>query len=1005
MSAKRFFISLFSMLLYGNLLISQVVINEGSNRNYLLLSDEDDEYPDWVELYNAGNEAVNLLNYSLTDKQSNPNKWVFPEIILQPGEYRTIFCSNKDRIPEPGFTSVVFDTAFIPETGWNTHFFNNTFYWDGVSGIIINTCSYNSVGYTSNSVFNQSVTPYLSTVYSIIDGSPDACAADYGSPVYLRPNVQLNGVTIGTGEVQNSNTSYPAPYGNWYWCARHQMLIQASELIEAGLQEGFISSIAFDVASTDPNTFYDYIDISMKPTNDNAVSSMFKPSAPSESLHTNFKISEDGETVYLYSPALVLLSSLFVDCHDLDNSCGSSPDATANIFLFEHGTPSETNNMSPTFTGYLNPPAFSKASGFYEEPFTVVITDPNGEGSAVHYTTDGSEPATDSPLYEGNPVYIYNSTVLKAKAFKNDKLPSSAVVATFFFGVDHTTPVLSVVTENSNLYGETGIFDNWWEDWERAAYVEYFDSTNQMIFSQRAGIQMDGGWGGSRYQPQHSFRVELDDGVLGESPVNYQLIPNRPERTVYSKFYLRNGSNQYLVLPYKDACQVASMSNGTNNYHAAWRPISVYINGAYFGLYELREKIDAEYFESIDGANPDDITILSQSAWYNGVLRAVEGSVEPFYLSWNAFNALNPADTNFWEQADAHFDLTWYNDYIIGESWMGNVDWPGNNIKIYRSDATNFRWRYCLIDQELAMLPNGWTDCEYDHISYLMGQDIANPYIAVWLKGIQNDRFRNHFINRFADLMNTSYRSERLVAIENNMYSQTFPEMSKEFGRWGDPNNIPQQMFNFGSNHITLRNQFIQRTAFVRNHIVSNFGLPNLVNVTLDVFPAEAGSVQISTINPETLPWQGVYFNGVPIVITAIPAQGYSFSHWAANGLIADTLNPVFQDTLNTENVSFIACFEDETTGSQKLTENNHEFSLHPNPAGDVIYLTGNKKSILNYQIIDMNGHILESDISSKTETESAIDISSLTPGVYLLRIIDKKKTTQLRFIKHQVKH
>jgi hypothetical protein len=1005
MSVKQFFVSLISMLFFGNLLISQVVINEGSNRNYMLLSDEDDEYPDWVELYNAGSEEVNLLNYSLTDKQSNPSKWVFPEIILQPGEFKTIFCSNKDRVPEPGFTNVVYDTAFIPGTGWNTHFFNNSFYWDGVSGIIINICSYNSVGYTSNSVFNQTITPYLSTVYSIVDGSPDACSATYGSPVYQRPVLQLNGVTVGTADVQNGNTSYPAPYGNWYWCARHQMLIQASELTEAGLQEGFISSIAFDVVATDPNTIYDYIEISMKSTNDNAVSSMFKTSAPSDSYHTNFKISEDGETVYLYSPSHVLLSSLFVDCHDLDNSFGLSPDGAANTVLFGHGTPTETNNMSPTFTGYLNPPAFSNASGFYEDPFTVNITDPNGAGSSVHYTMDGSDPTLDSPLFDGNPVYLHNSTVLKARAFKNDKLPSQAAVATFFFGVDHTTPILSVVTENSNLYGETGIFDNWWEDWERAAYIEYFDSTKQMIFSQRSGIQMDGGWGGSRFQPQHSFRVELDDGVLGESPINYQLIPNRPERTVYSKFYLRNGSNQYLVLPYKDACQVACMSSGTHNYHAAWRPISVYINGAYFGLYELREKIDAEYFESQDGANPDDITILSQSAWYGGVLRAVEGSVEPFYFSWNAFNGLNPADTNFWEQADEHFDLIWYNDYIIGESWMGNVDWPWNNIKIYRSDATDFRWRYCLIDQELAMLPNGWTDCNYDHIAYLMGQDVANPYITVWLKGIQNDRFRNHFINRFADLMNTNYRSERLTAIENNMYALTFPEMPNEFGRWGDPNNIPQQMFNFGSNHITLRNQFMQRTEQVRNHIVSNFGLPNQVDVSLDVFPAEAGSIQISTITPETLPWQGVYFNGVPIVISATPAQGYTFSHWAANGLITDTLNPVFQDTLQAENVSFIAYFEDETTGSLQLTDNKQEFSLYPNPAFDAIYLSGNKKSGLQYQIINMNGHILKTGILNKSETESVIDISLLRPSVYLLQITDRKKTTQLRFVKLQKQH
>ncbi|NOU46907.1 MAG: T9SS type A sorting domain-containing protein [Bacteroidales bacterium] len=1000
MLAKRIILMLVFLWVFdADTLTAQVLINEGSNRNYSVMPDEDGDYPDWIELYNAGTEAVNLLNYSLTDNTTNPAKWVFPEIVMQAGEYRTIYCSGKNRRPFPGFTHVVNDTAFTAVTGWNTHWFNNAYYWDGVSGILINTCSYNSAGYTSNSVFNQTVTPYLSSVYAFVDGSPDACMWAYGTPVYLRPNIQMNGITIGTGEVQNANTSYPAPYGNWYWCARNQMLIQASELLDAGFTEGFITSIAFDVASTDPNTVYDYIEISLKSVDDISVSSMFKPAEPGVSLHTNFKIADDGETISLYSSNQVLLSSLFVNCEDLDNSSGSSPDASSDIYLFQTGTPAATNNMSPTFTGYLIPPILSTAPGFFENPFSVSISNPNGAASTLHYTTDGSDPTTSSPQYNGNPVYISGSVVLKARAFKTGKLPSQNDVATYLIGVDHSTPVLSVVTGNDNLYGEAGIFDNWWQDWERAAYVQYFDSTKQLIFSQRAGIQMDGGWGGSRYQPQHSFRVELADGVLGEDPLNYQLIPNRPGRTTYSKFYLRNGSNQYLVLPYKDACQVAAMSNGTNNYHAAWRPLSVYLNGEYFGLYELREKIDSEYFEFLDGADPDSTTILSQSAWYGGSLRAVEGSVDPFFVSSQAIHDLNPSDTDFWEKADVHFDLNWYTDYIIGESWMGNTDWPWNNIKIYRSDVTGQRWRFCLIDQELAMLPNGWTDYNFDHIAYMLGQDPSIPYISVWLKGIQNNRFRDYFINRFADQMNTIYRYERLSAIENNMYSLTFPEMPNEFARWGDPNNIPMQMFAFGSNHITLREQYLQRTPQVRNHILSNFNLPGLVDLSLDVFPAEAGSIRISTIKPESYPWQGIYFNGVPVSITAEPVQGYTFSHWAANGLITDTLNPVFRDTLNVANISFVAFFEDETTAVQAVTAKQTRFSLFPIPAIDVLYIAGDSKSDSHYQIIDLNGRIMKSGFINSTET--TVDISALSAGVYLMRITNQhQQQEQLRFVK-----
>ena len=224
---------IFSVVLF-NVANSQIVINEGSNRNYSLISDENGEFPDWIELYNAGNQTVSLYNYSLTDDSSVPGKWTFPNISLEPGEYLTVFCSDKDRKPITGFVNVLNTGAYNPQTGWNNHNFTTPFYWDGISNLLINTCSYSSVGYTTNSVFNQSPTTYWSTSFHFQDGNNGSCTAVYGSRVAQRPNMKLNGHVIGTGQIQNSPYDYPAPYGNWYWGARHQMLITAAELAFSG---------------------------------------------------------------------------------------------------------------------------------------------------------------------------------------------------------------------------------------------------------------------------------------------------------------------------------------------------------------------------------------------------------------------------------------------------------------------------------------------------------------------------------------------------------------------------------------------------------------------------------------------------------------------------------------------------------------------------------------------------------------------------------------------------
>jgi len=986
------------------LLNAQVVINEGSNKNYSTLNDEDGDFPDWIELYNSGAISVDLFGYSLTDDQEEPLKWILPQIILLPGHYLVVFCSCKNRVACPPFTTVINTGPFVPVVGWNTHTFTNPFYWDGISNIVVNVCSYSSTGYITNSVFNQTETPYTSTIFAFEDGSPAACFNNYGTPVNVRPNMKLNGYVIGSGNIQNSTTSYPAPYGNWYWGARHQMLIHAEELYAAGLIPGDIQSLAFDVAFTDVVT-YDYIEISMNSVAQNEISSVFLPQ-DGYSFHTNFSISGDGEPVYLYSPAQTLVSSLDVSCIRPDISTGNIPDASGLVALFYPPTPKTSNNVSFPYTSFADSVTFSVNSGFYDLPFTVSINNPNGVNSQVYFTLDGSDPTTSSFLYNDSPIPINESTVLKARAFLDGLLPGDIKASTYLFNVDHITPVISVITCNENLYGPTGIFDNFNKDWLRSAHVEYFDSmpSHPLVFSQTAGMMVDGGFGGSRAHPQHSFRLEFNNGVLGEGPINHVVIPDRPYRSIFSDFYLRNGSNQYLAFPYKDAAQVKMMSNGINNYYSAWRPVSVYINGEYFGLYELREKINEEMFITLENPSPGSIEIMSLSAFYGFVLRALSGSVDNYWNSCASFKLLDPEDPNYWNQADQYFDLTYYTDYIIGESWMGNSDWPWNNIKIYRSNATGFRWRFCTIDLELAMAPNSWTDCYFDHIGYMLGQDPGNPYIGVWLRSIQNERYRNYFINRYADVMNTAFDTSILLAVDNNFFNLTLPEMANEYLRWGDPGNIQGQLENFCNNHIIFQSQLICRSPEVRNHIQNHFGLQGQVNVTLEVEPPGAGSIKISTITPDDYPWTGIYFNGLPVKIEAIPDYGWEFCYWKSNGLISDTLNPVFYDTLQITDVLFKANFTTLTTGLNNQVEKSTVFQIYPSPAKNYITIANQSNNFTSkyfYQIIDLNGRILKEGSLNSSSMESSIQISDLSPGMFYLIIKNYSKSRDyFKFIK-----
>ncbi|MDP4955545.1 MAG: CotH kinase family protein [Crocinitomicaceae bacterium] len=967
---------------------AQVLLNEGCNKNAFALQDENGDAPDWIELYNNGSSSINLENWKLADQLNGLNAWIFPNLNIPAQSFMRVFCSGKDRYGSAPFTPTANTTSFQPVVSWNTHPFSQSFNWDGSSNIIVNVCSYNNSGYTENSVFYQSATPFVSCVANFVDGSAAACSNNTGQTYYRRPNIKLNNAIIGNGTSTNGNTEYPAPYGNWYWGARHQMLILASEMQAAGLIAGPISSLSFQVASTN-GEFYDYIDIALIQTSLTELESDFLP-LQGQQLHTNFKLDGNGEHVYLFNTSNQLQDQLEIRCPQPDISVGRFPNGSTNL-TWMSPSPGLSNNGNQIFSDTLTRPQISLASGIYNGLQSVQISTniPNTVGKLV-YTINGQDPTINSATYVG-PISVSSNQVLRAKVFplnNTNLLPSEQAVATYLFGISHTTPILLVNTPNENLFGATGIFDNWWTDWVKPAYAVLLDTgqTHPILHQTKTALRMDGGAGGSRSQPQHSFRLSFTHGTFGDKPIAFPLLPDRPNRTLYSDIYLRNGSNQYLNLPYKDASQVRMMSEGSANYYSSYRPVSVYINGAYFGLYELREKFNQEYFEQHDNATRDSIELLSLSYWYNLVLRAVEGDVDNFWADYNNFNALAPSSPTYWQDADQYFDLKHYTDYIIAESWMGNVDWPGNNIKIYRSDASQKRWRFALIDLELSMQPNGWTNCTDNHIAYMMGQSEDNPYINIWKQSIENLAYRNYFINRFADQMNTSYRQEQLLATEQSFYESMLPEMPQQFARWGDPNNIAGQMATFEENHNIFRDQLVCRSTFVFNQLRAQFNLTKKVQVSLQVYPEMAGQIHLNTIQPTSYPWSGTYFDGVPIYLQPVAAPGYVFSHWLPAANILDSLSDSLEVYVNQSNQTFTAVFNVIPLPPDPPYI---EFSVQPNPSNGLFSIISTNKDLAKdcqYVVCDLQGRVIQKGPISDTY-ETSLDLTAQRAAVYWLRI------------------
>ncbi|HAH23804.1 MAG TPA: hypothetical protein DCL77_08610 [Prolixibacteraceae bacterium] len=980
---------------------AQIIINEISNKNSGQIADENNEFDDWIELYNASPSAVNLAGYYLSDDSLNFEKWAFPSYMMPGSNHMIVFASSKNRTdsPEsyhwvsPVLPQHTFDytvaTASSP-SNWMKPDFIPTGWGQGKAGF----------GFGDND--DATVIPtvvmavYIRKSFVLPAGfsyKDIALHVDYddGFVAYL------NGVEIGRKFINgvptwNSGTT-TTHEALMYSGGKPEKITIDTAKVRSLLITGenvFAIEVHNNISSSTDLSLIPYL--SFKVTDLQA--SSFDPtpstliSAGTTNLHTNFKIDGKGEKIYLFNKKANTKETVWVKDLSAGWSLGRITDGAQTWGVFIQPTPRDANITKAYSTLREPEPLFSVAEGFYTTKQTVSLSTPSLTAD-IRYTIDGSEPTTASTRYNGIPIVVATTGLIRAACFSQlNNLPSRSVANTYFITTTgHTIPVLSIITNNSNLYGSTGIFDHSDEEWERPCYVEYFDKDKKKIFEQFSGIQIDGGAGGSRGNAQHSFRLEFNNKAYGEGDVDYTLIPDRPNRKDYKSIYLRNGSNQWLTFQFKDAMECKIMSNKTNNDYSRCTPAVVYINGAYFGVYELREKMNDEYFEENYKATVDStFHLLSLSYYYKSILRALNGSVDTFTTDYNKFINLNPTSADYLQKADQILDLDYYTDYIVAQSFIADTDWPYNNIKIVKGDFSNHRWRFLLQDLEWALSPNGWTNSSFDHISFMLNYDASMPYLRFWKELIKNPTYKKKFINRFADLMNSSYLPQNTTAIAQSVYDASYAEMRGEYVKWGGgETQATTNMTKYASNLALFKSELNNRSNVVRTNIVSNFALTGKYTIELQVQPENAGVVQINTISPEVYPWTGVYFAGVPIKMEAKAMGDYVFDGWEPNAFIKDVNNPVVDADVKINGYKFIAKFR-KVVPEQAITisEINYNSSVDL-PASDWIELYN-----FGQTAMDISGwYITDSDRTHKWVIPGTV---SVLPGNRLVLASNKAK-------------
>jgi len=586
----------------------------------------------------------------------------------------------------------------------------------------------------------------------------------------------------------------------------------------------------------------------------------------------------------------------------------------------------------------------SAEPGFYADPVTVELAYPDPDAE-IHYTLDGSEPTATissqcflynkplvlddaSPtanrlsLIPTNPSdkigitqngknYKWttpvgnqpNINVLRARAFKGTLMCTNEFTGTWLVGAtvnEHRLRVVSLITDENNFFGyDQGImvpgakytqwsgsvgkpYANYFQsgtNWERRVHLELFETNREQVVNCDVGVRVHGAW--SRAWPQKTLCIYARD-EYGKKRIKHPLFPD-DVNTEYKRFLLRNSGNDWNETTFRDAVSQSLFRPVAKHSTQGYVPAVVYINGEYWGIQNFRHQYSARFFEREFGADPDNVDYVK---WAGG-LEAAEGDLVEYNSLIAYMNSHSAADTNVYAEIQRRIDLESLIDYCILHTYLAAGDWANNNNNVglwrervaYTNDAAmphDGRWRFCSYDTDSGTALAGSASSDS------LGNANSLPMFKFL---INNSDFKNAYVNRYADLINTVLLPERAQAKVDAAAEVIAHEIPRHVARW--PNLVSAASW---TNEVTkFRKFFADRPGYVRNFLTSRYsaGAAN----TLTLCASGHGRVQVNTlasddpVNPLALPWSGKYFANIPVTLQASPELGWEFVGWEIGGV------------------------------------------------------------------------------------------------------------------------
>jgi len=618
--------------------------------------------------------------------------------------------------------------------------------------------------------------------------------------------------------------------------------------------------------------------------------------------HTNFALSAAGEQIGLSNPtgalldsvvygtqttdlsnygagSITVLDSTLLGIPDPDISMGRKPDGGSDWMLFLHPTPGVSN----TTVGYKDivksDPGFSIPGGVYHSSVTLTIK--SIFGGEVRYTIDGTNPNEQSPLADA-PIIIAKNTVVRARIFKPGQIPGLVTTNTYLIDIEskiNKLPIVCISTAPDNFWApDSGIYvmRDFKPLWEVPVNIELYENDGRTgaAFNKRAGIKINGLY--SWQLPQKMLGIYFKK-LYESTKLDYPWILDKA-RTSYKDFALRASGNDWSNTMFRDGMQQTSTVGYTNFDILGFRACVVYLNGAFLGIHNIREKYDEDYIVENHG---------EKAGTFNMVLETdtePSGDVgDPNVVEYKHMFDLAAKDLTNQANYDAlaaDMDIDNFTDLICTEVYSsnGSID---HNVEAWKPIGTG-KWKWLLMD-----LDRGFYDTGSNLISFYLNNTNSSGRSPWPFKSLmKNVNFKKQFGRRLADLLFTCFNPNRMISRIDAHQKAIEADMPEHIKRWAGTHSSygdPISSMDYWYSEVEKLRTFAQARPGVIVNDLMNYGFQAPVAVSVATFPAKAG---VLTFNGLKIPLDlcvGAYPKGETIKLTAETKDGYKFMGWKNN--------------------------------------------------------------------------------------------------------------------------